>query len=65
MQALKNKSTDLKLCLSQQTNAFEVLPITNLQRLRRGYSLRTNKVLTYNEFEGPWWQSGNTLASHL
>ena len=51
VQALKNKSSDLKLCLSQQTNAFGFLPITNLQRLHRGHSLRPNKVLTYKEFD--------------
>ena len=51
VQALNNKSTDLKLCLSQQANAFGFLPITNLQRLRRGHSLRPNKVLTYHEFD--------------
>ena len=51
VQALNNKSTDLKLCLSQQANAFGFLPITNIQRLRRGHSLRPNKVLTYHEFD--------------
>ena len=51
VQALKNKSSDLKLCLSQQTNAFGFLPITNLQRLHRGHSLKPNKVLTYTEFD--------------
>ena len=51
VQALRNKNTDLKLCLSQQTNAFGFLPITNLQRLDRGNSLKPHKVLTYKEFD--------------
>ena len=51
VQALKNKSSDLKLCLSQQTNAFGFLLITNLQRLHRGHSLKPNKVLAYKEFD--------------
>ena len=46
VRTLNNKSKDLKLCLSQQTNAFGFLPITNLQRLHRGHSLKPNKVLT-------------------
>ena len=49
VQALNNKSPDLKLCLSRQTNIFGFLPITNLQRLRRGHSLRPNKVLTHQK----------------
>ena len=48
---LGDKCSDLKQCISQQTNAFGFLPITNLKRLKIGQSLKPNKILSYEEFD--------------
>ena len=41
----------IKLKVTWQTNAFGFLPITNLQRLCSGHSLKSNKVLAYKDFD--------------
>ena len=48
---LKDTCLDLKTYIKQRDNVFVFLPITNLQRLKTGQSLKPNKILSYEDFD--------------
>ena len=46
-----DKCSDLKECIKQQRNPYGFLPISNLKRMQRVYSLKPNSIITNKDFD--------------
>ena len=49
-----DKCSDLKECIKQQRNPYGFLPISNLKRMQRAYSLVPNSIITDKNFDPVW-----------